>query len=51
MLKYKLFMFTEQQQQQQPPVYRHYTGQPALEGTSSEELEDFVGAKLPTCPC
>jgi len=49
MLKYKLFMFTEQQQQQ--PVYRHYTGQPALEGTSSEELEDFVGAKLPTCPC
>jgi len=31
----------------------HYTGQPVLASTSSQELEDFVGAKflLPTCPC
>jgi len=32
-------------QQQQPPFYGHYTGQPALAGTSSQEL-DFVGAKF-----
>ena len=31
---------------QQPPFYGHYTGQPALASTSSEELEDFVGAKF-----
>jgi len=30
----------------QPPFYGHYTGQPALAGTSSQELEDFVGAKF-----
>jgi len=28
------------------PFYGHYTGQPALHGTSSKELEDFVGAKF-----
>ena len=29
-----------------------YTGQPVLAGTSSEELEDFVGAVLlPAFPC
>jgi len=33
----------------QPPFYGHYTGQPALAGTSSEELEDFAGAKF-YCP-
>ena len=33
----------------QPPFYRHYRGQPALAGTSSYELEDFVGAKF-YCP-
>jgi len=27
-------------------VYGHYTGQPALACTSSEELENFVGAKF-----
>jgi len=32
--------------QQQPPFYGHYTGQPALAGTSSYELEDFVGANF-----
>jgi len=32
--------------QQQPPYYGHYTGQPALAGTSSYELEDFVGANF-----
>jgi len=37
------------QQQQQPPFYCHFTGQPALAGTSSSELEDFVGATL-YCP-
>jgi len=31
-------------QQQQPQFYGHYTGQPALAGTSNKELEDFVGA-------
>ena len=36
-------------QQQQPLFYCHYTGQPALAGTSSWELEDFVGAKF-YCP-
>jgi len=37
-----------------PPFYGHYAGQPepALAGTPSEELKDFVGAVLlPTCPC
>jgi len=34
---------------QQPPFYGHYEGQPALAGTSSQELEDFVGAKF-YCP-
>ena len=34
------------EQQQQPPFYGHYTGQLALAGTSSYELEDFVGAKF-----
>ena len=29
--------------------HSHYTGQPALAGTSSEELADFVGAKF-YCP-
>jgi len=28
------------------PFYGHYTGQPALAGTSSKELEDFVVAKF-----
>jgi len=28
------------------PFYCHYTGQPALAGTSSQEQEDFVGAKF-----
>ena len=32
-----------------PPFYGHYTGQPALAGTSSWELEAFVGAKF-YCP-
>jgi len=32
-------------QQQQPPFYSHYTGQLALAGTSSQEL-DFVGEKF-----
>jgi len=36
-------------QQQQPPFYGHYTGQPVLASTSSQELEDFVGAKF-YCP-
>jgi len=31
------------------PFYGHYTGQPALAGTSSSELEDFVGAQF-YCP-
>ena len=31
------------------PFYDHYTGQPASAGTSSYELEDFVGAKF-FCP-
>jgi len=35
--------------QQQPPFYGYCTGQPALAGTSSYELEDFVGAKF-YCP-
>jgi len=30
----------------QPLSYSHYTGQPALAGTSSYELEDFVDAKF-----
>jgi len=30
----------------QLPFYSHYTGQPALAGTSSYELEDFVGTKF-----
>jgi len=30
----------------QPPGYGHCTGQPTLDGTSSQELEDFVGAKF-----
>jgi len=34
---------------QQPLFYRHYTGQLALAGTSSEEMEDFVIAKF-NCP-
>jgi len=29
-----------------PPFYGHYTGQPAPAGTSSSELEDFVGAEF-----
>jgi len=29
--------------------YHHYTGQPALAGTSSRELDDFIGAKF-FCP-
>jgi len=32
--------------QQQPPFYSHYIAQPALAGTTSEELGDFVGAKF-----
>jgi len=36
----------QQQQPQQSPFYDYYTGQPALAGTSSQELEDFVGAKF-----
>jgi len=32
-----------------PPFYSNYTGQNALADTTSEELEDFVGAK-PYCP-
>jgi len=35
--------------QQQPPFYGHYTGQPALAGTSSKELEDSVSVKF-YCP-
>jgi len=31
------------------PFYGHYAGQPALAGTSSRELEDFVGATF-YCP-
>jgi len=34
---------------QQPPFDGHYTGQPALAGTSSYELEDFVGSEF-YCP-
>jgi len=30
------------QQQQQSPFYGHCTGQPALAGTSSQQLEDFL---------
>jgi len=37
------FKFTRTQQ---PSSYSHYTGQPALAGTSSYELEDFVDAKF-----
>ena len=33
-------------QQQQSPLYGHYTRQPALVGTSSEELENSVGTQL-----
>jgi len=33
----------------QPPFYGRYTGQPMLVGTSSNELENFVGAKF-YCP-
>jgi len=36
-------------QQQQPLFYGHYTCQPVLAGTSSYELEDFVGVKF-YCP-
>ena len=32
--------------QQQPLFYGNYTSQPALVGTASWELEDFVGAKF-----
>jgi len=32
-----------------PPLYGHYTGQPALAGTRSKELEDYVAAKF-YCP-
>jgi len=39
----------QQQQQQQQPFCDHYTGQSALAGTSSYELEDFVAAKF-QCP-
>jgi len=39
-------LVSKTQQQQQPPFYSHHTGQPALAGTSSQELEDFVGAKF-----
>jgi len=31
------------------PFHSHYSGQPALAGNSSEDLEDFVGAKF-YCP-
>jgi len=32
--------------------YDHFTGQRALTGTPSDELEDFAGAVLvPACPC
>jgi len=41
--------FPETIQQPQPPLCGHYTGQPALAGTSSSELEDSVGAKF-YCP-
>jgi len=33
-------------QQQQSPLYSLCSGQPASAGTSSEELEDYVGAKF-----
>jgi len=33
-------------QQQQPRFCGHCTGQPVSAGTSSKELEDFVGAKF-----
>jgi len=39
-------MFTSEQQ---PPFYGRYRGQPALASTSSQELEDFVGAEF-YCP-
>jgi len=29
-----------------PPFYSHYTGQPALASTSSQEPKNFVGAKF-----
>jgi len=29
-----------------PPFYGYYTGQPALPGTHSEEVKDFVGAEF-----
>jgi len=32
--------------QSQPLFYSHYTVQPVLAGTSSQEMEDFIGAKL-----
>jgi len=32
--------------EQQPPFYSHYTGQYTLADISSQELEDFVGAKF-----
>ena len=35
--------------QWQPLFYNHYTGQPALAGTSSEELGGFVSSKF-YCP-
>ena len=38
--------FSCYQQQHQPSFYGHYTGQPTLASTSSQELEDFVGAKF-----
>ena len=41
--------FSRVKEQQPPPFCGHYTGQPALAGTSSYELEDFVGAKF-YCP-
>jgi len=33
-------------QHTQQLLYGHYIGQPALVGTSSKELENFVGAKF-----
>ena len=42
----RLHHWCQWHRQQQPPFCDHYTGQPALAGTSSEELEDFVGANF-----
>jgi len=42
-------VFNKPQNQDSATFYGHYTGQPVLSSTSSQELENFDGAKF-YCP-